>query len=339
MPVLCKKHIDKDYYNGDNEMLISQDALDNYFVSNEFNIMTPAIIELQEQVLRWVSDGTPGAIIYGRPRIGKTRAILYIASVLKAKYGRELPIYVLNATEHVVKDKFFYSELLKVVGHSEFDKGTVSALKERLLNSLFTCACNTKYRKIILFIDEAYNFSEKDFKWLMDIYNNLNLKNIHLYVFLVGSEELISRKQALIMAKQHQIVGRFMVEECHFHGIQSAKEMSVCLSNYDQPLEIAGKQISLTKEFFPDAFADGKRLFSCAEVLMKEYLKIMEEIDIPSTSEIPMMYFVNTIKYCLNNYGIMGEKAYFPTNELWKNAIINSGYIAAERLYFNVPIG
>ena len=126
-------------------MIISQDTLDNHFVSNEFNITTPAIMELQKQVFRWVSDGTPGSIIYGRPRIGKTRAILYIASVLKAKYGRELPIYVLNATEHIAKDKFFYSELLKVVGHPEFDKGTVSMLKERLLNSLFTCACNTKY--------------------------------------------------------------------------------------------------------------------------------------------------------------------------------------------------
>ena len=158
-------------------MIISQDTLDNYFVSNEFNITTPAIMELQGQVLRWVSDGVPGAIIYGRPRIGKTRAILYIANVLRSKYGRELPIYVLNATEHVPKDKFFYSELLKVVGHPEFDKGTVSMLKERLLNSLFASACNTKYRKIILFIDEAYNFSEKDFKWLMDVYN---LSLIHI---------------------------------------------------------------------------------------------------------------------------------------------------------------
>lgn len=319
--------------------MTTNDVLDNFFVSNDFNITTSAIMDLQNQVLKWVSDGTPGAIIYGRPRIGKTRAILYIASVLKSKYGRELPIYVLNATEHIPKDKFFYSELLKVVGHPEFDKGTVSMLKDRLLNSLFASACNTKYRKIILFIDEAYNFSEKDFKWLMDIYNNLNLKNIHLYVFLVGSEELVARKQALIMAKQHQIVGRFMVEECHFHGIQSTKELSICLYNYDNPLEIAGNSIILTKEFFPDAYADGKRIFSCAEILMEEYLKIMKEIGIPAASEIPMMYFATTVKFCLNNYGINGKKIYFPTEAEWHDSIINSGYVAAERLYFNVPIG
>ena len=130
-------------------MITQKDALDNYFISNKFNITTPAIMDFQKNVLKWVSDGTPGAVIYGRPRIGKTRAILYIDSALKAKYGSELPIYVLNVTEHVPKDKFFYSELLKAIGHVEFEKGTVSVLKERLLNALFTSACNTKYRKII----------------------------------------------------------------------------------------------------------------------------------------------------------------------------------------------
>ncbi len=317
----------------------TKDILDNYFVSNEFNIATSAIIELQNKILKWVADGTPGAIVYGRPRIGKTRAILYIASVLKAKYGRDLPIYVLNATEHIPKNKFFYSELLKTVGHPEFDKGTVSMLKERLLNSLFTSACNTKYRKIILFIDEAYNFSEKDFKWLMDIYNNLNLKDIHLYVFLIGSDELLARKHALVMAKQHQIVGRFMVEECHFHGIQSAKELSICLYNYDNPLEIAGEQVILTKKFFPEAYADGRQFSADAEIIMNEYIKIMKEIGIPPASEIPMMYFINMVKYCLNNFGIYGKKLYFPTEEAWRESIFNSGYVAAERLYFNVPIG
>ncbi len=317
----------------------TKEIIDNYFASNEFNIATSAIMNLKTKILKWIADGTPGAIIYGRPRIGKTRAILYIASVLKAKYGRELPIYVLNATEHVSKDKFFYSELLKVVGHPEFDKGTVCVLKERLLNSLFTSACNTKYRKIILFIDEAYNFSEKDFKWLMDIYNNLNLKNIHLYVFLIGSEELIARKQALIMAKQHQIVGRFMVEECHFHGIQNQKEMSICLYNYDNPLEISDERIILTREFFPEAYADGYRLSSQVNIIMEEYLKTMNEIGIPPASEIPMMYFTNMIRHCLNDFGIYGKKLYSPTPEAWYDSIKESGYVAAERLYFNVPIG
>ena len=318
--------------------MFNKELLDNYFISNDFNITTSAILGLKANVLKWVSDGTPGAIIYGRPRIGKTRAIIYIANILKSTYGRELPVYVFNATEHIPKDKFFYSEFLKVVGHPEFDKGTVSMLKERLINTLLTVAFSTKHRKIILFIDEAYNFSEKDFKWLMDIYNNLNLKNVHLYVFLVGTEELVARKQALIMANQHQIVGRFMVEECHFCGIQSVKDMAICMVNYDQKLDVLDERVSLTETFFPEAYKDGKRIHHCADELMEEYLSVMKEIGIPSASEIPMMYFVQTIKNCLNIYGIYGKKMYFPDKNAWRESILEAGYVAAERLYFNVRI-
>lgn len=316
------------------------DYLDHIFVSNDFNITTPAILLLQKNVMKWIADGIPGAIIYGRPRIGKTRAIFYIASALKSRYGRELPIYVFNSTDHVAKDKYFYSELLKTVGHPEYEKGTVSALKERLINSLINSACSTKYQKIILFIDEAYHFTEKDFNWLMDIYNNLYLKNIHLTVFLVGSEELKARKQALIMAKQHQIVGRFMVDECHFHGIQSAKDISICLYNFDNQYNLSNQaSLIFAREFFPNAYADGKRLSECSDDVMNEYLNIMKEIGIPTNSEIPMMYFINTIKYCLKTFGKSGRDIYFPDVAAWNEAIRNSGYIEAERIYYNVPIG
>lgn len=312
--------------------------LDNYMMSNEFNIVTPAIISLNRQVFKWISDGVPGAIIYGRPRIGKTHAIVHIASVLKQKYGQGLPVYIFNSTEHIAKDKYFYTELLKAVGHKEFDKGSVGMLKERLLNKLYADASTARYKKIVLFIDEAYNFSEKDFKWLIDIYNNLYLKNIRLYVFLVGSDELLARKRALIIAKQHQIVGRFMVEECHFHGIRTTKELSICLANYDKNMEFDNRQIILTKEFFPEAFDDGKRLFQCSDTLMNEYIGIMKQTGMSVVSEIPMMYFVNTVKYCLANFGAEGKNIYFPSKAEWKKSIANSGYTVAERVYYNVKI-
>lgn len=159
-------------------------------------------------------------------------------------------------------------------------------------------------------------------------------------VFLVGSEELKARKQALIMAKQHQIVGRFMVEECHFHGIQSAKDISICLYNFDKPLMVNNNVTTiLTKEYFPNAHADGKVMAHCADELMKEYLTVMKEIGIPSKSEIPMMYFINTMKNCFNIYGKYGKNIYFPDADVWRESIQNSGYIAAERIYYDVPIG
>lgn len=315
------------------------DDIDNYFVSNEFNIITPEILKLQEAMMKWISAGIPGAIIYGRPRIGKTRAILYIAHKLKEKYGPELPIFVHNSTDHISRDKYFYSEMLKTVHHPEYDKGTVSALKERLINAFISYASCTKSKKIILFIDEAYNFTEKDFKWLMDVYNNLNLRDIHMTVFLVGSEELLARKQALIMAKQHQIVGRFMVSESQFHGMKNVSDMSICLYNFDKEIQIFDNRLILTELYFPDAYKEGKKLTDCSNDLWDSFNEIKKENSIIEDAEIPMMYLINTIRYCLNTYGTPGKQTYFPTKSEWKDSIINSDYAENERMYYNVPLG
>ena len=164
--------------------------LERHLSSIHFTIPTRAIMELMSAVGTWMSNCDCGSIIYGRPRVGKTRAIIYITNELKKIYGNELPIYVLNATDHTVSDKFFYSEMLKAVGCPEVHKGTVLMLKERLLNTLAATALDTKYKKIVLFIDEAYLLHEKDFVWLMDVYNNLNLFDIQFTVFMFGSYEL-----------------------------------------------------------------------------------------------------------------------------------------------------
>lgn len=83
-----------------------------------------------------------------------------------------------------------HQELLLAVGHPEFEKGTTTVLKNRLLNSLLASASVTKSKKVVLFIDEAQNMSVNDFEWLMDIYNNLSLWDIHMVSFLFGSLEL-----------------------------------------------------------------------------------------------------------------------------------------------------
>ena len=69
-------------------------------------------------------------------------------------------------------------------------RDTALLLKERVLNELILRACETPYRRVVLFLDEAWKFQEKDFSWLMDLYNNLNQKDIQLAAFLFGTREL-----------------------------------------------------------------------------------------------------------------------------------------------------
>ena len=294
--------------------------------SIDFTIPTIAILNLANLVNTWITDGDCGAIIYGRPRIGKTRAILYISKELKMRYGKELPVYVLNMTDHKASEKYFYSEMLKAIGHGEAHKGTVSMMKERLINSLIFDSKETQYRRVVLFIDEAFLLTEKDFIWLMDIYNNLNMCNVHFTVLMFGTSELKSIKNAYCRAHKIQIVDRFMVEEYDYKGITSAKDAIACLHNMDIPLLNYPGNIILSQIFFPDAFADKKRFASCANMMWDSFIELIQSNDIPYI-DIPMKYFMKAAVFCLKDYGIYGKGIYFPDKKAWKEAVENSGYL------------
>ena len=79
--------------------------LERYLGSIKYTIPTKSIMDLQHKVEEWISMNDCGAIIYGESRTGKTRAIRYISTHLKEKYGTQLPIYTLCATDHISTQK------------------------------------------------------------------------------------------------------------------------------------------------------------------------------------------------------------------------------------------
>lgn len=310
----------------------THEKLELFLDSTRFNIPTREILLLQKEIYKWLDNGVLGAIIYGRPRIGKTRATQYISNSLKSKYGNKLPVFTLNAYEHVPAINQFYTDMLIAVGHPFATNGNSSVKKQRLINTLLTLALETKYKRIILFIDEAFYFREKDYSWLMNIYNELNSKDVKLTVFMVGTAELKMSKIAMIHAKQQQIVGRFMVHEYEFKGISSITDIQVCLSSYDKRLDVDEfTEESLTEFYFPEAYAEGKRLVLSAGIIMEEFTKVMSKNGIDVNADIPMQYFINLINYCLKTFGKYGRGIYFPDETNWLESIIESGYIEAER--------
>ena len=161
--------------------------LERYLGSIKYTIPTKSIMDLQHKVEEWISMNDCGAIIYGESRTGKTRAIRYISTHLKEKYGTQLPIYTLCATDHISTQKTFYSSLLTAIGHEDAHKGTAVQMRQRIVNRIIVNALDTKYRRAILFVDEAYLLHDKEYLWLIDIYNELNLNDILFTVFLFGT--------------------------------------------------------------------------------------------------------------------------------------------------------
>lgn len=296
-----------------------------------YYLPTNSIIEFYAVANRWIQNRSPGGIVYGRPRLGKTRAISYLEVYLKRELGNNLPIFKMYCSHHKPNENRFYTDLLRDVGHSSFNVGKAEAKKDRLLKFFIERAENYGQHKIVLFIDEAQMLYEQDYNWLMDIYNQLDKYGITFTVILVGQEELLHQKSAFINTSKIQIIGRFMLHEYKFCGIRNDVDLKICLQGYDDTSEYPiNSGWSFTKYFFPDAFEDGKRLADEAKFLMNIYNNIRISANIRGSMEIPMQYLTLTVENCMKVFGANGKGVYWPNKLEWEESISASGYIEAE---------
>lgn len=300
--------------------------------SGRYLIPTNEIVLLHETVTRWVENRVPGGIVYGRPRLGKTRAITYLLHDLPSEFGQQIPIFHMCCRQYKNPNEGnFFEDLLKDMYHGLPFSGKANQKRERLLKFLLEKGESSGQHRIVLFIDDAQRLFEIQYGWLMDVYNELDRAGISMTVVLVGQQELIHQRSAFIQARKAQIIGRFMVHEYKFTGIKSIQDVRACMAGYDSISEFPEKSgWSFTKYFFPDAFAQGFRLESCAEELLHTFTSLRHEAGLHKAVEIPMQYLTLTIDYALRRFGVNGSDVDCLNKVHWKEAITNSGYIQSE---------
>ena len=295
--------------------------------SIDFNIKTRAIHQLEKSIFEWLSTSTCGAIIYGRARIGKTRAMMCIAKSIKKKYGDDFPVISWDITDHAITEKNFYTSLLMAMGYEKIPRGsTALALKERVLNVLSLEAYNTPFKKVVIMLDEAWKFSEKDFSWLMDLYNNLNRKDILLTCFLFGTHELKDIKDEFKVQGKDQIIGRFMINEFQFYGMKEVQEMALCLISFDQMTiyDEDTTSILILDYYFPNR--EDKKFSTICNDFWNAFTYVRETHGVKA-KDIPMKYFIDSFILMLQKYGRFGsDPKAFPEAKNLISCVELSGY-------------
>lgn len=105
--------------------------------TGDYIVDTISINEIAEHLLNWINLRVPGAIVYGRPRLGKSKAIKYLKNVLDYKYPNQwLNLSILTRKSKNPNEDSFFEYFLKDVGHDLFDKGKAIAKRNRLINFL-----------------------------------------------------------------------------------------------------------------------------------------------------------------------------------------------------------
>ncbi|MBB3112113.1 hypothetical protein FHS18_004191 [Paenibacillus phyllosphaerae] len=321
-------------------MSMEQTALDrpiiptgtHHLVQDKYLVATNEIIKLYTKVDEWIEDRSPGGIVYGLQRRGKTQAISFIREKLKTKYLDELPIFFIPAKhKFTANEEVFYEWLLQWVGHEFPFTGKKNQKFDRLSKFLLEQGQSSKYKQIVMFIDEAQALLEAHYKWLIDLYNYLHEYKVMLVVILIGQPELKSNKNIYVAQGSRHIVGRFMLKEHQLFGAKTVADLQVCLKGYDTLEYPEGSGWSYTKYYYPDAYLEGKRLEGCATQLYEAFALVRQENGLGGKMEIGMQDLTNTIKYALVKYGAESkEKKRWIDLETWVKCVKRSGYVDSE---------
>lgn len=288
-----------------------------------------------DTVCQWIENRSPGGMIYGKPRLGKTRAILYLSKLLPDKFSSSLPIISLSCRDYrIASESIFFEDLLRTAGHSIVKRGNSSAKRDRLLEFLYEKVELTGQDRLILFIDEAQKLHEIQYKWLIDLHNELDRLSKNLIVLLVGQPDLEHQYSAFLHTGKSQIIGRFMTHQHEFRGLREVEDILVCLNGYDEVSEYPEKSgCSFTRYFYPTAFSLGWRLAHESETLWNAFLETWEKYGFVGRVEIPMQYFCRTIEYVLKRHSSLKDPHPNLSMRIWKEAILCSGFVEAEDRY------
>ncbi|WHZ60076.1 ATP-binding protein [Metabacillus hrfriensis] len=199
--------------------------------TGQYLLGTNEIYKMHQQVYKWIFCRSPGGIIYGTQRIGKTRAIRYLQQVLPEQFGSDLEIFFFMSHYYSrPHDHVFYDDMLRNVLHT-LDTSDVkpSRKRERLMAHLIEKGKACKQRRVIMLIDDAQRLEHEHYEWLMDMYNVLDANNVVLSVILIGQTELLNQKNTFIRDGKSQIVGRFMAHEHKVSGLRTVEDFKVSL--------------------------------------------------------------------------------------------------------------
>lgn len=305
--------------------------------TGRYLLSTNEIERFYKKIEQCLNNRFPGAIIFGRPRLGKTRAVQFLAYILPNEFPN-LPIYFIKCRSYKnPNEAIFFEDILRDVNHSVVFSGKANIKRDRLLKFLLEKADLSGQKRVVFFIDDAQRLHELQYGWLMDIYNELDSLGVSLTVFLVGQKELGDQRSVFLNLDKHQIIGRFMVQQYKFKGILKEEDLYECILGYDEKQYPENSGFSFTRFYFPSAHDNGFRLVNYTDDLFNIFKELRQRAGLNSGFEVPMQYFTSTIEYALKNYGIQGKNLTNISKNQWIEAIEYSGYIDSE-IYQTKPM-
>lgn len=253
---------------------------------------TRPIEELVNAIRGWLDYLLPGALVWGRVRVGKSEAISYICGNAGELLGSNIPTFRYSCAysqESATTEGRFFESLLVALGYELAEFGRVETKKQRTIEFLVEQAKDRGEDRVILFVDEAQWLGDMQYRYLMILHNELNSRGVRLITILVGQPELLEAKRACRSAGKGHVMGRFMTCTHHFQGVVGEADLGRLLSALDDGDEFpVGSGWSYSAFFAPRAFEAGFRLEPHAVLIWRTIQQVLNEEGLPEAKETTM---------------------------------------------------
>ena len=298
-------------------------------VCDRARLPTPSIRRAYGEIAEAVAERESGVSFVAFSRFGKTFAISVLADQLSAAYP-DVPVLCINATEHsVFSETTFFSEVLHGCTRAPVAQAKARDLRNKLVRYLWTLAESRGADRIVLFVDEAQNWTEPELTALRDLSNDLALfAGVVLLVNLFGAPSLANTRSALLQAGRTDLVGRFMVRQYEFQGIMSVLDFATTAKCYDD-VEISeyppGSGVSFSEFFMPIAFRGGWRLENEAALAWESFQKAARPNG--GFKQIGMKWIAASIRRFLRTQSEWDRAGFCGDEKMWGRAILRTGFV------------
>ncbi|PRX24013.1 AAA domain-containing protein [Paraburkholderia sp. BL18I3N2] len=295
-----------------------------------YMVPTPSIGAMYMCILRCIRRGVSGAMIYGHTRWGKTYAIRYCERLLRDELPR-VAIFHLGMPQNPSRsESLFFGMLLAAARHERPDSGSALQRRFRLYNRLTEIVERASGKSLVVFVDEAQRLELEHYEWLRDVQDEMERRGIRMYTFLVGQPSILNRKTSFRQSiDTSQIVSRFMIEEMRFQGFQSAADLEVSLSAYDESVFPEGSDWTFTRFFLQHAYDSGFRLGHQSELVWEAFGQAHRNARFDFTMELPMEYVARAVEIVLGDNLEHDAPGFALSPALWALAVEESDYAAA----------
>lgn len=296
-----------------------------------YRVPTPSIKAMIALVDECLFMFVGGALIHGRPRMGKSCAIDFVMTDLKTRLPKLATYKMRWIKPQVPSENSFFAALLHAAKHPAQATASKSALRGRLVHKYRQVADTNGDDRVVLFIDEAQNLREIEYEWLRDLHDELENNGVRLFTFLIGQHQLLAQKSAFQAQDKEQIVARFMIEELAFRGIASEAECAAVLRAYDLGEFPAASGWNYTRFFVPKAYAAGLRLAESGPRLWRAFEDAHVKGQLDGSPEIPMKYFTAAVEAALLTSAEHNDSTLSFDPSFWAAMVDRSRYVMARR--------